>query len=93
MSRQADRAAGPVREPAPHFVAVLDGAQLGRAIADHPGDTESALTTYEQELFPRSEESSADSSADSAAGLELMFGDNALQGVYDQFASHSQADN
>ncbi|MGI3227220.1 hypothetical protein ACRJ4B_28765 [Streptomyces sp. GTA36] len=74
-----------MREPAPHSVAVLDGAQLGRAIADQPGDTESALTTYEQELFPRSEES--------AAGLELMFGDNALRGVYDQFASHSQADN
>ncbi|MEU0644815.1 hypothetical protein [Streptomyces umbrinus] len=78
-----------MREPAPHSVAVLDVAQLGRAIADHPGDTESALTTYEQELFPRSEESAADF----AAGLELMFGDNALQGVYDQFASHSQADN
>lgn len=68
---------------------MFDGAQLGRAIADHPGDTESALTTYEQELFPRSEESATDS----AASLELMFGDNALQGVYDQFASHSHADN
>ncbi|MEV0935293.1 NAD(P)/FAD-dependent oxidoreductase [Streptomyces phaeochromogenes] len=68
-------------------LAMFDGAQLGRAIADHPGDTESALTTYEQELFPRSEESATDS----AASLELMFGDNALQGVYDQFASHSHS--
>ena len=69
-------------------LAMLDGAQFGRVIADHSGDTESALTAYEQELFPRSEQSAADS----AASLELMFGDNVLQGVYDQFASHSHAD-
>ncbi|MEU8866873.1 hypothetical protein [Streptomyces umbrinus] len=37
--------------------------------------------------------SAHESAADFAAGLELMFGDNALQGVYDQFVSHSQADN
>ncbi|MFI6274877.1 FAD-dependent oxidoreductase [Streptomyces sp. NPDC050988] len=70
-------------------LAMLDGARLGRAIADHPGDTESALTAYEQELFPRSEASATDS----AASLEMMFGDNALQGLLDQFASHPHADN
>ena len=38
-------------------LAMLDGAELGQAIAAHPGDTEAALTAYEQALFPRSEES------------------------------------
>ncbi|MDQ1023285.1 2-polyprenyl-6-methoxyphenol hydroxylase-like FAD-dependent oxidoreductase [Streptomyces umbrinus] len=70
-------------------LAMLDGARLGRAIDDHPGDSESALTAYEQELFPRSEASATDS----AAGLEMMFGDNALEGLLDQFASHPHAEN
>jgi len=70
-------------------LAMFDGAQLGRAIADHPGDTESALTAYEQELFPRSEASATDS----AASLELMFGDRALEGLLDQFTSQPHADN
>jgi 2-polyprenyl-6-methoxyphenol hydroxylase-like FAD-dependent oxidoreductase len=68
-------------------LAMLDGAELGQAIAAHPGDTEAALTAYEQQLFPRSEASAAES----AANLELMFGDNALQRLLDQFASHQQA--
>ncbi|MDQ0772251.1 2-polyprenyl-6-methoxyphenol hydroxylase-like FAD-dependent oxidoreductase [Streptomyces aurantiacus] len=70
-------------------LAMFDGAELGRAIAAHPGATESALTAYEQELFPRSEASAVES----AGSLELMFGDNALDGLLDQFASHPHADN
>jgi 2-polyprenyl-6-methoxyphenol hydroxylase-like FAD-dependent oxidoreductase len=69
-------------------LAMLDGARLGQAIADHSGDTEAALTAYEQELFPRSEASATGS----AGSLELMFGDNAMQGLLDQFASHHHAD-
>jgi 2-polyprenyl-6-methoxyphenol hydroxylase-like FAD-dependent oxidoreductase len=65
-------------------LAMLDGAELGLAIAANPGDTEVALAAYEQALFPRSEASAAES----AANLELMFGDNALQGLLDQLASH-----
>jgi 2-polyprenyl-6-methoxyphenol hydroxylase-like FAD-dependent oxidoreductase len=65
-------------------LAMLDGAELGQAIASHPGDTEAALAAYEQALFPRSQESAAES----AASMELMFGDNALQGLLGQFASH-----
>ncbi|QCX74009.1 FAD-dependent urate hydroxylase [Streptomyces sp. YIM 121038] len=34
-------------------LALQDGAELGRAIAAHPGDIETALTEYERELFPR----------------------------------------
>ncbi|MEV4926530.1 FAD-dependent oxidoreductase [Streptomyces roseoverticillatus] len=34
-------------------VAMLDGAELGKAIAAHPDDIETALTAYERALFPR----------------------------------------
>ncbi|MFF8370363.1 FAD-dependent oxidoreductase [Streptomyces lydicus] len=37
-------------------LAMLDGAELGRALAAHPGDIETALTEYEQAMFPRSAE-------------------------------------
>ncbi|MCF3118351.1 FAD-dependent monooxygenase [Streptomyces arenae] len=33
--------------------ALLDGAELGEALAAHPGAIEAALTAYEQALFPR----------------------------------------
>ncbi|MEU8707427.1 NAD(P)/FAD-dependent oxidoreductase [Streptomyces sp. NPDC048565] len=35
-------------------LAMLDGASLGEALAAHPGDTEAALTAYEEAMFPRS---------------------------------------
>lgn len=35
-------------------LAMLDGAELGHALRDHPGAIESALTQYEQALFARS---------------------------------------
>ncbi|MFE0172792.1 FAD-dependent oxidoreductase [Streptomyces sp. NPDC059002] len=34
-------------------LAMLDGAELGKALAAHPDDMETALTAYERELFPR----------------------------------------
>ncbi|MBS2551623.1 FAD-dependent monooxygenase [Catenulispora sp. NL8] len=53
-------------------LAMLDGAELGRAIAAHPGDAEAALAEYEQAMFPR---------AAAAAGeedvYELMLGADA----------------
>ncbi|OXM63710.1 FAD-dependent oxidoreductase [Amycolatopsis vastitatis] len=67
-------------------LAMLDGAELAQAIAAHPGDTETALAAYEQALFPRSE----DSAAESAASLELMFGPDPVTRLVDRFASFRQ---
>ncbi|MFE0652523.1 FAD-dependent oxidoreductase [Streptomyces sp. NPDC059534] len=64
-------------------LAMLDGAELAEAVAAHPGDTEAALTSYEQALFPRSEASAAES----AAGLETMFGDHGLERMIEFFTS------
>ncbi|MFG3227098.1 FAD-dependent oxidoreductase [Kitasatospora sp. NPDC048194] len=40
-------------------LAMLDGAELGGALAAHPGDVEAALSAYEQAMFPRSAEAAA----------------------------------
>ncbi|MFE9407150.1 FAD-dependent oxidoreductase [Streptomyces sp. NPDC006530] len=40
-------------------LAMLDGADLGLALASHPGDIEAGLTAYEQAMFPRSAEAAA----------------------------------
>ncbi|MFH8770279.1 MULTISPECIES: FAD-dependent oxidoreductase [unclassified Streptomyces] len=37
-------------------LAMLDGAELGKALATHPDDIETALTEYEQAMFHRSTE-------------------------------------
>ena len=37
-------------------LAMLDGAELGKALAAHPDDVEAALTEFEQAMFPRSAE-------------------------------------
>ncbi|MEV6772065.1 NAD(P)/FAD-dependent oxidoreductase [Nocardia sp. NPDC051030] len=62
-------------------LAMLDGAELGQAIAAHPGDIEAALTAYETAMFPRSE---------STAGhahkiLEICLDDRAPFGLIDLF--------
>jgi len=41
-------------------LAMLDGAELGAAIAAHPGDMEAALAAYETTMFPRSESAAVD---------------------------------
>jgi 2-polyprenyl-6-methoxyphenol hydroxylase-like FAD-dependent oxidoreductase len=41
-------------------LALLDGAELGHAIAAHPGDIEAALSTYEAAMFPRGAEAAKD---------------------------------
>ncbi|WP_432933813.1 FAD-dependent oxidoreductase [Microbispora sp. CA-135349] len=65
-------------------LAMYDGAELGKAIAAHPGDVETALVEYERALFPRS----AAEAADAAHLQELMFGDDAPRRLLDMFAGH-----
>ena len=58
-------------------LAMLDGAELGKAIAAHPDDIEAALTAYEEALFPRSESEYADA----YELLDLCLGDRAPFGL------------
>jgi 2-polyprenyl-6-methoxyphenol hydroxylase-like FAD-dependent oxidoreductase len=58
-------------------LAMLDGAELGKAIAAYPGDIEAALTAYEEALFPRSESEYADA----YELLDLCLGDQAPFGL------------
>ncbi|MFE5820005.1 FAD-dependent oxidoreductase [Streptomyces sp. NPDC056479] len=68
-------------------LAMLDGAELALTIAAHPGDTEAALAAYEEALFPRSEESAAES----AANLDTMFGERGLEQMVAFFTSSPAA--
>ncbi|WP_435251391.1 FAD-dependent oxidoreductase [Streptomyces tendae] len=64
-------------------LAMYDGAELALALAAHSGDTEAALTAYEEALFPRSEASAVES----AASLDSMFGEDGLEQMIGFFAS------
>lgn len=63
-------------------LALLDAADLAKALLEHRDDTEAALTQYEQLLFPRSEEAAAGS----AANMGLLFAPDAPEGAVDFFA-------
>lgn len=69
-------------------LAMLDGAELALSIAAHPDDTQAALATYEQALFPRSEASAAESSA----SLNTMFGQQGLEQMVEFFTSGRAAE-
>ncbi|MFE3523076.1 FAD-dependent oxidoreductase [Streptomyces sp. NPDC059161] len=58
-------------------LAMLDGAELGKAIAAHPDNIEAALAEYEQALFCRS----ARCATESDQNHQLIFGDNAPAGL------------
>ncbi|MFD9321499.1 FAD-dependent oxidoreductase [Streptomyces sp. NPDC060053] len=62
-------------------LAMLDGAELGLALAAHPGEREAALAAYEEKLFPRS----ATAAADSARSGVMLFAEDAPQAVVDLF--------
>ncbi|MFF0967306.1 FAD-dependent oxidoreductase [Streptomyces sp. NPDC003703] len=64
-------------------LAMLDGAELGLALAAHPGDTEAALTAYERDMFPRG----AEAATDGAELHALMFGEDAPHGLLAAFAA------
>ncbi|WP_127784472.1 NAD(P)/FAD-dependent oxidoreductase [Rhodococcus sp. X156] len=62
-------------------IAMLDGAELGQAIAAHPDDVEAALAGYEEAMFRRSE-------AEAIAAhetIELIFGASAPSGLVNLF--------
>ena len=63
-------------------LAMYDGAELGRALAANPGNSEAALATYENELFPRS----ASVAAETDRNLKRFFGDDAPESVVNLFS-------
>ncbi|THA33218.1 FAD-dependent monooxygenase [Streptomyces sp. A1277] len=69
-------------------LAMLDGAELGQAIAARNGDTEAALTAYEKALFPRSEATAVES----ASSLESMFGERSLEKMIEFFTTGPAAE-
>jgi 2-polyprenyl-6-methoxyphenol hydroxylase-like FAD-dependent oxidoreductase len=69
-------------------LALLDGADLARAILEHPDDLETALTRYETAMFPRAEKASLES----AQGLASCFTPTApreIAGFFSGMAAHS----
>jgi 2-polyprenyl-6-methoxyphenol hydroxylase-like FAD-dependent oxidoreductase len=66
-------------------LAMLDGAELGKAIAAHPHDIEAALADYEAALFPRSQSAAADAHEI----LKLCLGDRAPFGLVEFFTQTS----
>jgi 2-polyprenyl-6-methoxyphenol hydroxylase-like FAD-dependent oxidoreductase len=69
-------------------LAMLDGAELGKAIAAHPGDIEAALTAYEEAMFARS----VTEAADARELQELCLGERAPFGLIDFFKrAHEKA--
>jgi 2-polyprenyl-6-methoxyphenol hydroxylase-like FAD-dependent oxidoreductase len=64
-------------------LAMLDGAELGEAIAAHPGDLEGALAAYEAAMFPRSEAAAAEA----RRLLDLCLGERAPFSLVDFFTA------
>ncbi|WP_037359554.1 FAD-dependent oxidoreductase [Amycolatopsis orientalis] len=64
-------------------LAMLDGAELGRALAEHPDDPEAALAEYEKAMFPRS----AEIAAEGAHLQQQMFGPGAPNGLIAEFVA------
>ncbi|MEJ1229498.1 MAG: hypothetical protein WDM88_00895 [Galbitalea sp.] len=67
-------------------IALLDGAELGGAIAAHPDDIEAAFAAYEEVMFDRSE-------AEALAAhetIELIFGHDAPHGLVQLFTGDSR---
>lgn len=65
-------------------LALYDGAELGLAIAGHPGDIEAALAAYERDLFPRSTAVAAETDRN----LRCFFDADAPRSVVDLFTRY-----
>ncbi|WP_228893166.1 FAD-dependent oxidoreductase [Pseudoduganella aquatica] len=68
-------------------LAMVDGAELGQAIAANPGHLEAALAAYEQALFPRAEAAAAGA----REVFEVCFGMNAPQSLIGFFTAHLES--
>lgn len=68
-------------------LAMLDGAELAKALVRHPNDVEAALGAYERDLFPRS----AEVAEASARNLARFFGEDAPWSVVALFRSDQDA--
>ncbi|MBL1111055.1 FAD-dependent monooxygenase [Streptomyces sp. 110] len=67
-------------------LAMYDAAELGKALAAHPDDVETALTEYEQAMFPRS----AAAATEGVYVHELFYGDDAPHGLINMFTGGEQ---
>jgi 2-polyprenyl-6-methoxyphenol hydroxylase-like FAD-dependent oxidoreductase len=67
-------------------VAMLDGAELGKALAAHPDNPEAAITEYEQAMFVRAVESVEDT----FHLREQLLGDGVPQSLVDMFTDGDQ---
>jgi 2-polyprenyl-6-methoxyphenol hydroxylase-like FAD-dependent oxidoreductase len=67
-------------------LAMQDGAELGRAIAAHPDDTEAALAEFEQAMFTRAAADAADDDI-----YKIMFGDDAPHSMVAMLTGAEQA--
>jgi 2-polyprenyl-6-methoxyphenol hydroxylase-like FAD-dependent oxidoreductase len=65
-------------------LAMYDGSELAKSIADTPDDIETALTAYESDLFVRSERFAKET----ADNLKRFFDENAPQSTVDLFSKH-----
>ncbi|MFJ9406745.1 FAD-dependent oxidoreductase [Streptomyces sp. NPDC101393] len=68
-------------------LAMYDGAELGKAIAEQPDDIEAALTAYEQAMFPRG----AEAAAEGIQLNELLFSDHTPHSLITAFTEAEQA--
>ncbi|KOV82469.1 NAD(P)/FAD-dependent oxidoreductase [Nocardia sp. NRRL S-836] len=67
-------------------LAMQDGAELGQALAAHPGDVETALSRYEQAVFPRAAAQAEDDDL-----YEVMFGADAPHSMVAMLTGADQA--
>ncbi|MEU9452244.1 NAD(P)/FAD-dependent oxidoreductase [Streptomyces sp. NPDC048277] len=68
-------------------LAMLDGAELGKALAAHPDDVEAALTAYEQAMFTRSAEVAT---YEEVEGHRIDSHLNTAQDLVDMFTGNSR---